>query len=541
MARRARTYDVVIIGAGHNGLVCAGYLARHGLKVMVVERRGVVGGAAITEEFHPGFRNSVASYVVSLLDRRIIADLKLEKFGLEIIDRPAGTFLPQPDDRYLHLSCDRAVAKAEVAKFHGPDGEAYEAFDAEITALAEAVRPLLREPPLSVPNGISDALRVLGLTKQLRKMGLTHQAKLAELMTMSVGDYLDRWFKGNEVKGAFGFEGIIGNLASPYHPGTAYVLLHHAFGETDGRTSAWGHAKGGMGAITEAMARSAETRGAVIVTEAPVREIIIEGTGAAARAAGVVLEDGRTIHAKRVAGNLNPKLLFLDLMDPGILPADFRKRIEGWRCRSGTFRMNLALSRLPRFACLRSLGSGGGGPELLNGTIDIAPSLGYLDRAYDAAKAGGWSREPIVSMCIPSLIDDTLAPQGAHVMSLFCQHFHPNLADGRSWDKAKYEVADAILRGLEAYMPNLRQLVVGRQILTPLDLERDFGLVGGDIFHGAMHLDQIYAMRPALGYADHRMPVKGLYLCGAGAHPGGGVSGLPGRNAARAILKDAKR
>ncbi|MEJ2120870.1 MAG: NAD(P)/FAD-dependent oxidoreductase [Alphaproteobacteria bacterium] len=537
MAKRARVYDVVIIGAGHNGLVCAGYLARHGLKVMVVERRGVVGGAAITEEFHPGFRNSVASYVVSLLDRRIIADLKLEKFGLEILDRPAGTFLPQPDGRYLHLSRDRAVAKAEVAKFHGPDGDAYEAFDAEITALAEAVRPLLREPPIGMPNGISDAFRVLGLTKQLRKMGGDQQAKLAEIMTMSVGDYLDRWFEGDAVKGAFGFEGIIGNLASPYHPGTAYVLLHHAFGETDGRTSAWGHAKGGMGAITEAMARSAETRGAIIVTESPVREVIIEGKNGETRAAGVVLEDGRTIHARRVAANVNPKLLFLDLMDPAVLPDDFRKRMENWRCRSGTFRMNLALSRLPRFACLRD----GGGPELLNGTIDIAPSLGYLDRAYDAAKSGGWSPEPIVSMCIPSLIDDTLAPSGAHVMSLFCQHFHPTLADGRSWDKAKYEVADAVLRSLEAYMPNLRQLVVGRQILTPLDLERDFGLVGGDIFHGAMHLDQLYAMRPALGHADHRMPVKGLYLCGAGAHPGGGVSGIPGRNAARAILKDTGR
>jgi len=378
---------------------------------------------------------------------------------------------------------------------------------------------------------------VLGLTKQLRKMGGNQQSKLAELMTMSVGDYLDRWFTGDAVKGAFGFEGIIGNLASPYHPGTAYVLLHHAFGETDGRTSAWGHAKGGMGAITEAMARSAETRGAIIVTQSPVREVIIEGKNGEARAGGVVLEDGRTILARRVAANVNPKLLFLDLMDPAVLPDDFRKRMENWRCRSGTFRMNLALSRLPRFACLRD----GGGPELLNGTIDIAPSLGYLDRAYDAAKSGGWSPEPIVSMCIPSLIDDTLAPQGAHVMSLFCQHFHPELSDGRSWDKVKYEVADAVLRGLEAYMPNLRQLVVGRQILTPLDLERDFGLVGGDIFHGAMHLDQLYAMRPALGYADHRMPVKGLYLCGAGAHPGGGVSGIPGRNAARAILKDAGR
>jgi len=537
MAKRARTYDVVIVGAGHNGLVCAGYLARRGLKVMVVERRSVVGGAAVTQEFHPGFRNSVASYVVSLLDRRVIADLELPKFGLKIIDRPAGVFLPQPDGRYLHLSRDRAEARAEVAKFHDADGGAYDAFDAELTALAETVRPLMREPPVDLNGGLGGTLRALALAKKLRSLDPARQAALADLMTMSVGDYLDRWFEGDAVKGAFGFEGIIGNLASPYHPGTAYVLLHHAFGQVDGRTGAWGHAKGGMGAITQAMAASAETRGVAIEVDAAVREIVIEGQGDGARAAGVVLEDGRTIRARRVAANVNPKLLFLQLMDPAVLPDSFRKRIEGWRCRSGTFRMNLALSGLPQFNCFAN----GDGAEFLSGTIDIAPSLAYLDRAYDQAKTGSWSREPVVSMCIPSLIDDTLAPKGAHVMSLFCQHFHPELSGRRSWDNVKYEVADAILRGLEAYMPGLRGQTVARQILSPLDLEREFGLIGGDIFHGAMHLDQLYALRPALGHADHRMPLKGLYLCGAGAHPGGGVTGLPGRNAARAILKDARR
>jgi phytoene dehydrogenase-like protein len=352
-------------------------------------------------------------------------------------------------------------------------------------------------------------------------------------MTMSVGDYLDRWFESDPLKGVFAFEGIVGHMVSPYQAGTAYVLLHHAFGEVNGRTSAWGHAKGGMGAITQAMARSAEAHGAEIEVSAPVKEVIVEQ----GVARGVQLEDGRAIRARVVSANTNPKLLFLGLMDPGLLPADFRRRMEGWRCRSGSFRMNVALSELPRFC---GLGEEEARPKL-KGTIDVCPSLAYADRAYDDAKILGWSRRPVLSMCLPSLLDDTLAPEGCHVMSLFCQHFNPELPDGRSWDDVKEEVADMIVETVTEVAPNFRQAVVGRQVLSPLDLEREFGLVGGDIYHGALHLDQIYSLRPAAGYARYRTPVEGLYLCGSGAHPGGGVTGLPGHHAAKAIAKDLKR
>jgi phytoene dehydrogenase-like protein len=526
-------FDVIVIGAGHNGLTCAGYLVRAGYRVKVVERRQVVGGAAVTEEFHPGFRNSVCSYVVSLLDSEIIRDLALERFGLTIVDRPAGSFCLLPDGKHLHVSRDPALARAELARFSRRDADAYDAFDREITEMAEILREVVRQPAPNLGGGLRDIWSILKLGNRLRKLPTRQQAALAELMTMSVGDYLDRWFESDPIKGDLGYEGIVGNMVSPYHPGTAYVLLHHAFGEVNGRTAAWGHAQGGMGAITQAMACSAEAHGAHIEVSAPVREVIFEH----GQACGVVLEDGRSFHAKVVAANINPKLLFLELMDANLLPDDFRRRMTHWRCRSGTFRMNVALSELPRFASL----DGSDDQAKLTGTINIAPSLAYLERAYDDAKVDGWARQPVISMCLPSTLDESLAPPGCHVMSLFCQHFNPELSDGRSWDDVKEQVADLIIDTVAGYAPNFRRAIVGRQMLSPLDLEREFGLVGGDIFHGALHLDQIYSLRPAAGYADYRTPVKGLYLCGSGAHPGGGVSGLPGHHAALAIISDLKR
>ncbi len=530
------TYDVVVIGAGHNGLTCAGYLARSGLKVKVVERRHVVGGAAVTEEFHPGFRNSVCSYVVSLLNPKVIRELELERYGLTIMDRDSGSFSALSDSSFLQIARDSALAQAEIAKFSKKDAEAYPAFEREVGEIAEVLREILLQPAPNLGGGWADIWAAVKLGNRLRGLSAKQQATLAELMTMSVGDYLERWFESDPIKGVFGFEGIIGNMVSPYHPGTAYVLLHHAFGEVNGRTAAWGHAKGGMGSITQAMARSAESRGVEIEVGAPVEEVLIEEAGRPG-AVGVRLQDGRTITAKAVAANVNPKLLYLGLMDPGLLPEDFRRRMEGWRCRSGSFRMNLALSELPRFAAL----DGKDDEAKLTGTIDIAPSLPYLDRAYDDAKSGGWAREPVVSLCLPSTLDDTLAPKGCHVMSLFCQHFHPELAEGRSWDEEKEKVADLIVDTVDRVAPNLKASIVGRQVLSPLDLEREFGLIGGDIFHGALHLDQIYSLRPAAGYADYRSPVKNLYLCGSGAHPGGGVSGLPGKLAAEAVRADLRR
>ena len=532
-AGRAESFDVVVIGAGHNGLTCAAYLARAGLRVKVVERRHVVGGAAVTEEFHPGYRNSVCSYVVSLLSPKVIRDLQLEQHGLSILDRPSGSFCVLPDGQHLLVSRDAAVARAEIARFSRKDAEAYDAFDDEITQLAEVLREVVQQPAPNLGGGVRDIWTALKLGNRLRKLPLQQQQGLAELMTMSVGDYLDRWFESDPIKGDFGYEGIVGNMVSPYHPGTAYVLLHHAFGEVNGRTAAWGHARGGMGAITQAMARSAQAHGADIEVSAPVRELLVEK----GEARGVVLEDGRSIRAHAVTANVNPKLLFLQMMDANSLPADFHRRIAGWRCRSGTFRMNLALSELPRFVSL----DGSDDESKLKGTINIAPSLAYLDRAYDDAKAGGWAREPVISMCLPSLLDDTLAPPGHHVMSLFCQHFNPELSGGRSWDDVKDDVADLIIRTVTQYAPNLPAAIVGRQVLSPLDLEREFGLIGGDIFHGALHLDQIYSLRPAAGYSDYRTPVAGLYLCGSGAHPGGGVTGLPGHHAAQAISGDFRR
>ncbi len=529
-SRRTEQYDAVIVGGGHNGLVCAGYLARAGLSVKVVEKRGIVGGAAVTEEFHPGFRNSVCSYVVSLLHPQVIKDLDLHAHGLTILDRPSGYLCLLPGATSLQLPRDVSVAKREIAKLSPRDAEAYAKLDKELCEIGMALRSVMAEPPPNFGGGLADLWQALKLGNKLRALPGPLQAALAELMTASIGDYLEARFERDELKGALGFEGVIGNFASPYHPGTAYVLLHHMFGEVNGEPAAWGHAVGGMGAITQAMARSAAARGVDIETNAPAREIIVEGS----KAKGVVLADGRTIRAGIVAGNVHPQLLFLKMMDGGLLPEDFRRRITHWRSRSATFRMNLALSELPRFSSL----SGDNDSAHLKGSINISPSLGYLQRAFDDARAHGWSKAPVVSINIPSVLDDSLAPKGAHVASLFCQHFDFALPDGKSWDDEKERAADLIIDTVAEHAPNLKRAIVGRQVLSPLDLEREFGLVGGDIFHGAIHLDQLFSLRPAAGYADHRTPIDGLYLCGSGAHPGGGVTGLPGRNAARAILKD---
>jgi len=527
-------YDAIVIGAGHNGLACAGYLARAGLSVKVLERRDVVGGAALTQEFHPGFRNSVYSYVVSLLDPVVIRDLDLARHGLTILERPAGSFLPLAEGDFLHVPRDPAGARTAIARHSPRDAEVHAVFEERLLSVAAVLRDAALRPPPNLGGGWRDLFGALGMANRLRRLDGEGQATLAELFTKSVGDYLDQWFDCDALKGLYGFEGIVGNFVGPYHPGSAYVLLHHAFGQTQGRGGAWGHAKGGMGAITQAMARSAAAHGADIETDAPVREVLLEN----GRAAGVRLDDGRTVTAGIVAGNVNPRLLYLEMLDPAVLPPDFLRRMRAWRCGSGTFRMNVALSELPRFACL----DGEPSPEaFLNSTIDICPSLSYMQDAYDDARVRGWARRPVVSMCIPSTLDDSLAPPGAHVASLFCQHFNPDLPVGQSWDDVRETVADLIVETVDDYAPGFKASVLGRQIKSPTDLERDLGLVGGDIFHGALHLDQIYSLRPAAGYAAYRSPVDGLYLCGSGAHPGGGVSGLPGRNAALGILADRRR
>jgi phytoene dehydrogenase-like protein len=532
----ADSYDVVIIGAGHNGLVCACYLAAGGLRVKVVEQRSVVGGAAVTEEIHPGFRNSVASYTVSLLNPKIIRDLDLPRYGLRIVERRLANFFPLPDGQYLKTG--EGVTRSEIARFSSRDAERYEAYSAEIEAIADVLRDLtLQQPPNLVDGGwrtaLSEGWRALGAGNRLRRLSMAQRRALLDLFTKSAGDYLDGWFETDCVKAAFGFDSIVGTFASPYTPNTAYVLLHHVFGEVNGKKGAWGHALGGMGAITQAMAKAARERGVEIEVDAPVREVIVE-TG---RAVGVVLKDGRSIRARTVASNVHPKLLFDRLVPEEALPPDFLARIRRWKSGSGTFRMNVALSELPSFTAL----PGREPADHHTAGIIIAPSLAYMERAYDDAKREGWSREPIVEMLIPSTLDDSLAPQGRHVASLFCQHVQPSLSDGRSWDDHRNEVADLMIATVDRYAPGFQQSVLGRQILSPLDLERTFGLIGGDIFHGALSLDQLFSARPMLGHADYRAPLPGLYMCGSGTHPGGGVTGAPGHNAARAILADSGR
>lgn len=532
----AKTCDVLIIGGGHNGLVCAAYLAAGGLKVTVLERRGVVGGAAVTEEFHPGFRNSVASYTVSLLNPKVIRDLDLPSHGLRVVERQLSNFLPTADGRYL--STGGGKTHEEVAKFSKRDAERLDAYGANLDAIADVLRDVVLETPPNVVEGgwrsaLPELLHAARLGGRLSKLDMGMRQELLTLFACSAGDYLDGWFESDPIKAVYGFDGIVGNYASPYTPGSGYVLLHHVFGEVNGKKGVWGHAIGGMGAITQAMAKAAVARGVEIHVDAAVREVIVEG----GRAVGAVTEAGETFRASAVVSNLNPKLLYSRLIDQAALPAAFSDHIKQWRCGSGTFRMNVALSELPDFTCL----PGKQVAQHHTAGIIIAPTLSYMEQAYFDARTHGWSKQPIVEVLIPSTLDDSLAPRGQHVASLFCQHVAPQLPNGESWDLHRDKVADLMIETVNRHAPNFKASVLGRQINSPLDLERTFGLIGGDIFHGALTLDQMFSARPMLGYGNYRGPLAGLYMCGAGTHPGGGVTGAPGHNAAREILSDFRK
>ena len=530
-SKNSMNYDAVIIGAGHNGLTCANYLARKGLKVKVVERRHVVGGAVVTEEFHPGYRNSTCSYAVSLLNPKVIRDLELQKYGLEIKDREFTALVLGAGDTYLFTDSNREQFVAQLRQGCPGDDEAYPEYDTVIQQVADVLRDIVLETPPNVGGGLTDLWRAGKLANRMRRLEPRLQRETIKLFTMSVGDYLKQWFGGDLILALESYIAMVGNMQSVYAGGSAYVLLHHMFGEVNGQKGRWGHVTGGMGGITQAMAKSAEAQGVEIEVSAPVEEVIVKDN----RACGVKLEDGREIRAKVTAANVNPKLLFQRLVNQEYLEADFSRQIDHYRCVSGTFRMNVALDELPRFRCLD------GKPDYeryLQGSVFVTNSMQYNERAYQDAMNLGWSQKPIVHMMIPSLYDDTLAPEGKHVASMFCQHFNPVLPGGSSWDDVKEQVADLIIDTVNEYAPNFKQVIVGRMALSPLDLEREFGLTGGDIFHGCVQPDQLFSLRPVAGYADYRMPVKGLYLCGSGAHPGGGVTGCPGHNAAREILKD---
>jgi len=528
--QNSKPYDALIVGGGHNGLTCACYLAGAGLKVRVLERRAVVGGAAITEEFFPGFRNSAAAYTVSLLHPKVLRELRLAEHGLRIVERPIANFLPLSEREYLKVGASVAATQAELRRFSARDAERLPAYYELLERSSGALRELMLQTPPNIGGGARDLFAALRAGNCLRHLDMRTRRDLLDFLAKSAGDLLDGWFETHAIKAAFGFDAIVGNFATPYAPGTGYVLLHHVVGEVNGKRGAWGHAVGGMGAITEAMAQEAERRGVEITTECEVAKVVVDERGAQ----GVQLPDGRVMEARCVVANVNPKILYQQLLDPAVLDADFRERIRAYKCVSATFRMNVALAELPEFTCL----PGATVQEHHQAGIILAPSLGYMEQAYFDARTYGCSRAPIVEMLIPSTVDDSLAPPGRHVASLFCQHFSADLPGNLKWDHVREDAADFVIDTVTKYAPNFKSAVIGRKILSPRDLERDFSLVGGDIFHGALTLDQLWSARPVLGHANYRAPVRALYMCGAGAHPGGGVSGIPGHNAAREILRD---
>ena len=535
------TCDALIIGGGHNGLVCAAYLAGAGLKVRVLERRGIVGGAAVTEEFFPGFRNSTASYTVSLLNPQVIADLRLREHGLRVVERPYANFLPLPDGRAFRLGGERT--QAEVARWSARDAARLPDYYAMLDRVVAVLRELMVRTPPNVSDRfvLADWLSSVDVARRLKHLDMRARRDLLDLFTKSAGELLDSYFESEPLKAVLGWDSVVGNFASPYTPGSAYVLLHHVFGEVNGKSGVWGHAIGGMGAITQAIAKECAARGVVVDTDAAVERVLVDD----GKAVGVRLADGRELRAATVVSNVNPKLLYQQLVARDELDADVAERIDRYRCGSGTFRMNVALSELPDFTAAPGSQQQ---PHHQSGIL-IGPSLRYFEQAYFDAKSQqynpGWSRAPIVELVISSTLDDTLAPPGQHVASLFCQHVNPVLSDSGDvdggWDAHRDTVARLMIDTVDAYAPNFRASVLGYKALSPLDLEREYGLVGGDIFHGSLGLDQLFSARPLLGQGNYRGALKHLYLCGAGSHPGGGVTGLPGRNAAREILRDLGR
>jgi phytoene dehydrogenase-like protein len=525
-------YDAIVVGGGHNGLTAAAYLGKAGKRTLVLERREVVGGAAVTEEFHPGYRNSMASYVVSLLRPEVVRDLDLKRHGYETI-RLEGTFGPLIDGRYTLLTGEEANDRREIGKFSNRDYDSMQRFNAMLQAVGGVVREqMLRPPPRLHGGGVADLMDALRLGNAARKLDPELRHRMLQLFTTGIGDILDRWFDSEVVKIKYAASATASGFNSLYTPGSAINLLHLSVGEIDGERGAWAFVRGGMGAITQAMASAAREAGVAIRTGAPVERILVEQ----GRAVGVRLDGGEEIRARVVLANTDPKRTFLKLVGTEHLDEGFAADIAAWRQESATVRMNLALNGVPDFTALPSDGIG----VQHQSFIRLIPSLADMEAAYVSAKRGEIPKVPIVSAVIPSSLDDSLAPPGCHVMGLLCQHFPFQLSQGRSWDDHRDEVADLVIDHVARYAPNIRNILVNRQIYTPLDLERVFGLTGGDVYHGRMDLDQIFSLRPHPKAARYATPIAGLYLCGSGAHPGGGVSGAPGHNCAKRVLKDIR-
>jgi len=524
------TYDVIVIGGGHNGLVNAAYLARSGKRVVVCERRHVLGGAAVTEEVFPGFLFSVASYVVSLLRPEIIRELDLPRHGMEILPLD-GTFTPMPDGNYLWRVNDHAKTRHEIARHSRLDAEAYDEYGRAMIEMGRFVKPILS---MTAPDPTSWALKglkdLLSLARRFQKLPVEDKYNQVQLMTMSAADFLDQWFETDVLKATMSASGIIGTFLGVRSPGTAYVLLHHYMGEIDGAFRSWGLVRGGTGAISNAIANAAREAGVEIRTEAPIARIIVEG----GQAKGVVLENGDEIRAKIVSSSVDPRLTFMKMVGAENLHPDFVEDISRYKFRGSSGKVNLALDALPNFKCLP-----GDGPHL-RGAVSISPSVEYMERAYDDAKYGRYSRRPYIDIVIPSLTDPSVAPPGKHVMSCFVQYAPYHLKEG-TWDEKREEFGDTVVNTIAEYAPNLRDIILHRQVLTPLDIERRFGLSEGNIFQGELSLEQLFFLRPVPGWAQYRTPIRNLYMCGSATHPGGGIMGAPGLNAARKIMSDWKR
>jgi phytoene dehydrogenase-like protein len=526
----SNTYDVIVIGGGHNGLTNAAYLALAGKKVLVLERRHVLGGAAVTEEVFPGFKFSVCSYVVSLLRPEIIRDLDLPRHGLEILPLD-GTFTPMPNGDYLWRVNDHGKTRRELARHSKLDAEAYEEFGKAMQAMCRFVKPILSMvPPDPSTLDPRELMKLMFLGRRFQGLSSEDKYNQVQLMTMSAIDFLDQWFETDVLKATMSASGIIGTFLGVRSPGTAYVLLHHYMGEIDGAFRSWGFARGGTGAISNAIAQAAREAGAEIRTQAPVARIMVKNN----RVEGVVLANGDEILADVVSSGVDPRLTFTKFIEERHLPAEFLEDIKRYKFRGSSGKVNIALDALPDFKSLPGPG------HHLRGAISISPSVEYMERAYDDAKYGNFSRRPYVDMVIPSLTDPSVAPPGKHVMSCFVQYAPYKLRPGLNWDDQREAFGNTVIDTIAEYAPNIKNIIINKQVLTPLDLEREFGLSEGNIFQGELSLEQLFFLRPAPGYAQFRTPIKNLYMCGSATHPGGGIMGAPGRLAALEILKDVK-
>jgi phytoene dehydrogenase-like protein len=518
-------YGAIVIGGGHNGLTSAAYLARAGRKVLVLERRHVLGGAAVTEEIFPGFRFSVCSYVVSLLRPEIIRDLDLPRHGLEILPLD-GTFTPMPNGDYLWRVNDHARTRREIARHSLLDAEAYDEYGKAMVDMARFVKPILdMTPPDPASLNPRDLMKLLFLGRRFRGLSDVDRYSQVQLMTMSAVDFLDQWFETDVLKATMSASGIIGTFLGVRSPGTAYVLLHHYMGEIDGAFRSWGFARGGTGAISNAIASAAREAGVEIRTQAAVAKIRVKS----GRTTGVVLANGDELDADVVLSSVDPNLTFLEFVGEQDLPSEFVEEIRRYKYRGSSAKVNLALDALPNFSSLP-----GEGPHL-RGALSISPSVDYMERAYDQAKYGEFSERPYIDMVIPTLTDPSIAPPGKHILSCFVQYAPYRLASG-SWDERRDAFGDTVIDTIAEYAPNIRDIILHRQVLTPLDLEREFGLTEGNIFQGELTLEQLFFARPVPGWAQYATPIKGLWMCGSATHPGGGIMGAPGRNAALRIL-----